>query len=82
MAYRFADSDGVKELNMWCRTILHEVQKEVKNYFTFDFRLIGSGDKRLVTQNSENAFDLDYNVILQKDKQGRIDDPTQIKIFL
>ena len=83
MAYRFADSDGVKELNMWCRTILHEVQKEVKNYFTFDFRLIGSGDKRLVTQNSENAFDLDYNVILQKDKQGLIDDPAQIKnIFI
>ena len=50
MAYRFANQSEVKELETWCMEILHTVQDEVREYFTFDIRLIGSGDKRLVTQ--------------------------------
>ena len=83
MAYRFAEQKAVTELNKWCREILYDVQKEVAEYFTFDIRLIGSGDKRLVTQNADEAFDLDYNLILQKDKKGLLDNPRQIKeIFI
>ncbi len=59
MAYRFANQSEVKELEAWCMDILHAVQDEVREYFTFDIRLIGSGDKRLVTQNSDECFDLD-----------------------
>ena len=79
MAYRFANQSEVKELEAWCMEILHAVQDEVRDYFTFDIRLIGSGDKRLVTQNSDESFDLDYNIILQKDKKGLLDSPKQIK---
>lgn len=79
MAYRYAKQSDVKELNQWCLDILHEVQEELKEYFTFDIRLIGSGDKRLVTQNADNCFDLDYNLILQRDKQGLLDNPKRIK---
>ena len=79
MAYRFANQSEVKELESWCMEILHAVQEEVREYFTFDIRLIGSGDKRLVTQNSNDSFDLDYNIILQKDKKGLLDNPKQIK---
>lgn len=79
MAYKFANQKQVRELTAWCMDILHEVQNEVKDYFTFDIRLIGSGDKRLVTQNENEAFDLDYNIILQKDKKGLLDNPKQIK---
>ncbi len=79
MAYRFANQNEVKELEQWCMRILHKVQDEVRDYFTFDIRLIGSGDKRLVTQNSDESFDLDYNIILQKDKKGLLDNPKQIK---
>ena len=77
--YHFANQNQVKELNQWCLDILHEMQDEVQDYFTFDIRLIGSGDKRLVTQNSEESFDLDYNIILQRDKKGLLDNPKQIK---
>ena len=59
MAYRFANQSEVKELEAWCMDILYAVQDEVRDYFTFDIRLIGSGDKRLVTQNSDECFDLD-----------------------
>ena len=79
MAYKFAEQKTVIELNKWCRDILYEMQDEVSDYFTFDIRLIGSGDKRLVTQNADEAFDLDYNLILQKDKKGLLDNPRQIK---
>lgn len=79
MAYKFANQSEVKELEQWCMKILHAVQEEVREYFTFDIRLIGSGDKRLVTQNSDESFDLDYNIILQKDKKGLLDNPKQIK---
>ena len=77
--YRFAKQCDVKELDEWCRNILLDVQNEIREYFTFDFRLIGSGEKRLVTQNSDEAFDLDYNIILQRDKQNLLDDPKTIK---
>lgn len=79
MAYRFANQNDVKKLGQWCMEVLHAVQEEVRDYFTFDIRLIGSGDKRLVTQNGDEAFDLDYNIILQKDKKGLLDNPKQIK---
>lgn len=77
--YRFANQQEVKELTKWCEEIIKEVQVELKEYFTFSFNLIGSGGKKLVTQNAEEAFDLDYNLILQKDKQGLIDNPQRIK---
>ena len=79
MAYKFAKQSEVKELESWCMDILHAVQEEVRDYFTFDIRLIGSGDKRLVTQNSDESFDLDYNIILQRDKKGLLNNPKQIK---
>ena len=77
--YKFAKQKDVKELAIWCESIIKEVQKEVKEYLTFSFNLIGSGGKKLVTQNAEEAFDLDYNLIIQKDKQGLIDDPKSLK---
>lgn len=79
MAYKFAKQNEVKDLEKWCMEILHAIQKEVKEYFTFDIRLVGSGDKRLVMQNSDEAFDLDYNIILQKDKKGLLNEPKRIK---
>ena len=77
--YKFAKQKDVRELTKWCDGIINEVQKEVKEYVTFSFNLIGSGGKKLVTQNSDEAFDLDYNLIIQKDKKGLIDDPKRLK---
>ena len=54
MAYRFANQSEVKELTACCMKILYAVQDEVSDYFTFDIRLIGSGDKRLVRKTAMN----------------------------
>ncbi len=75
------ERDAVVELS---DKLIKAVQKSVSNYFTFDIRLIGSGEKRLLTKNGVNGeFDLDYNLVLHKDKQGIISNQKKIKeIFL
>ncbi len=75
------DKQELKELKTACETIIKNVQQSwLKDYFTFQFVLIGSGSNNLITQNGENGeFDLDYNFILQKDKQGLINNPKKIK---
>ena len=79
MAYTYAKQRDVTELNKWCLDIIHNVQRDLKEYFTFDIRLVGSGEKRLVTIDSNGLFDLDYNLIIQRDKQDLINDPKAIK---
>lgn len=77
--YKFANPMEVKIMTKWCEEILHSVQNEIRDYFTFDIRLIGSGDKNLVTKNEDESFDLDYNIILQRDKKNLLNNPRQIK---
>lgn len=79
MPYIFPPQKEVTELNKWCLDIIHDVQYDLKDYFTFDIKLIGSGEKRLVTQNEDKCFDLDYNLIIQKDKKDLINNPKAIK---
>ena len=79
MAYSYVKQQIVTDQHNWCMKILNEVQDLLREYFTFDIRLIGSGDKRLVTQNGDEPFDLDYNLFIKRDKQDLIDDPKKIK---
>lgn len=79
MPYIFPPQKEITELNKWCLSIIHKVQRLLKDYFTFDIRLIGSGEKRLVTKNTGECFDLDYNLIIQRDKQDLIGNPKTIK---
>ena len=79
MAYSYASNAEVKEMKSFCTEVFLDVQKEVQQSFTFDFKLIGSGGKHLVTHNDNQPFDLDYNIIIQKDKQELIKNPRQIK---
>lgn len=79
MIYKYAKQKDVTEINKWCLDIVHSVQHDLKEYFTFDIRLVGSGEKRLVTMDSNGLFDLDYNLIIQRDKQDLINNPKAIK---
>lgn len=75
------DKKELADLKRACETIIKSVQQSwLKDYFTFQFNLIGSGSNNLITQNGENGeFDLDYNFILQKEKQGLVNNPKRIK---
>ncbi len=78
--FEYAGKSEIKFLTEKCEKIIHNVQKSLNDYFTFDIRLIGSGDKKLVTRNGKNGpFDLDYNLIIQRDKKNLYGEPRKIK---
>jgi len=80
--FQYIDDKEIRsELRSACEEIITSIQKSfLRDYFTFEFKLIGSGETRLITQNGDTGyFDLDYNFILQKDKQDLISNPQRIK---
>ncbi|MBU1094223.1 MAG: hypothetical protein KKH01_07155 [Firmicutes bacterium] len=82
--YKYVSKEERDSLAKACEDIILNVQKSVKEYFTFEYRLIGSGEKRLITRNGESGpFDLDFNFILKKDKKELSSFPEKIKnIFI
>jgi len=75
------DKEELKELRQACEAIIKNVQHSwLRDYFTFQFNLIGSGSNNLIMKNGANGeYDLDYNFILQKDKKGLGNNPKAIK---
>lgn len=68
------------ELRIYCEDRIIQLQKVLRDYFTFSFKLIGSGENRLMTVNgNNNSVDLDYNIVIQRDKKQLIGKPEQIK---
>jgi hypothetical protein len=79
------DKRELKEIREVCEQIIKSIQSSwLKEYFTFQFNLIGSGGVKLVTRNgSDGEYDLDYNLIIQKDKKNLFSNPKRIKeIFI
>lgn len=77
--YRFVLLKHKKEINKNCLDFIHVIQKKLKDYFTFDIQLVGSGLTNLVTENG-GEFDLDYNLIIKKVKENSIgSDPRKIR---
>lgn len=71
------DKRELKEIREVCEQIIKSIQSSwLKEYFTFQFNLIGSGGVKLVTRNgSDGEYDLDYNLIIQKDKKNLFSNP-------
>lgn len=70
------------ELREIAEEIILDVQKEVKEFFTFSFKLIGSGESKLMMINgNDNTIDLDYNLVIQRDKKNMISNPRKIKLI-
>lgn len=83
--YKFIDNKTLRtELRNKAEHIIFSLQKELKQYFTFSYKLIGSGETRLMTVNGkDNSIDLDYNLLLQRDKRQLASNPKMIKeLFL
>lgn len=79
--YKYVSKKEIRDIREYCEEIIKKIQKsQLKDFFTFSFYLIGSGKTNLITINGDNGtYDLDYNLILQKDKEDLFSKPQKIK---
>lgn len=72
MAYEFVVKTEYTPVRNKFEEIIREIQNEMKPEYTFQFSLIGSGRKKLITREigSNKGFDFDYNLSLQKVSKG------------
>jgi hypothetical protein len=70
MPYEFVSKSEYTPVRNQLEDIIREVQNDMKPEYTFQFSLIGSGRKKLITREvgSNKGFDFDYNFSLQKVK--------------
>lgn len=80
MAYEFVTKSEYTPVRNKFEKIIKEIQKEMKPEYTFQFYLIGSGRKKLITREigSNKGFDFDYNFSVQKIKD-EYDSPKLIR---
>ena len=59
--------------------IIHEVQDTVRNYFTFQFRAVGSSSRNMITydRKSNIGFDFDFDLEINDDEENYT--PAQIR---
>ncbi len=71
MAYEYVPKNEYTPVREKLEQIILEIQEEMKPEYTFQFVLIGSGRKKLITREkgSNKGFDFDYNFVLQKIKE-------------
>ena len=64
--YEYVPKNEYQPVREELEKIIKKVQKLLKNKFTFQFVLVGSGKKKLITREigGNKGFDFDYNLIL------------------
>ena len=79
--YKYVSKKEIRDIREYCEEIIKKIQKsQLKDFLTFSFYLIGSSKTNLITINGDNGtYDLDYNLILQKDKADLFSKPQKIK---
>lgn len=72
MTYEYVPKGEYTPVREKLEQIILEIQEAMKPEYTFQFVLIGSGRKKLITREkgSNKGFDFDYNFVLQKVKKG------------
>lgn len=65
-------SNSVKRVRKEIETILREVQNEVRNKFTFQYRFVGSYYRDMITYDPKSniGFDLDVNIMPNYDDEN------------
>lgn len=70
--FEYVTKSELKPVKQQVEEIIHELQDELRpEGVTFQYKIIGSGSKNLVTRvvNGNSGFDFDYNFVVQKDAE-------------
>ncbi|MCQ2801524.1 MAG: hypothetical protein MJ222_02560 [Bacilli bacterium] len=81
MAYEFINKSETRtKLLRYCESNIIKLQKNLSEYFTFQFSLIGSGSTRLLMVNgNDNHIDFDYNLVLKRYDPNLLKQPSKIR---
>ena len=64
MYHYIDDKEFLKRMKSLCADIVNQLVQSINNdsVMTVEAHLIGSGAKKLITQNAKELIDLDYNL--------------------
>ena len=84
MYHYIQDKDFLKRLKGTCHDIVNQLVQSINNdsVMTVKACLVGSGAKNLITQNENEAIDLDYNLCIVSTKSISIWDGYEIKEYV
>lgn len=83
--YRYVSGiSKVKPYRKECVALLTQIQKQLKEKLNIHAMivLIGSGSRKLVTQNGNGSYDLDYNLTIEKLPKELERNPKKLKDFV
>ncbi len=62
--FEYVDRSEWKPIRDELCEVIHNVQDEVREYFTFQYRFVGSSERKMITRdrNSNTGFDFDVNI--------------------
>lgn len=80
--YRYATKEETKPIRAELEEIIHKVQNNVRDYFTFSYRFIGSSKRNMITfdPTTNIGFDFDVNIYVNDDDEEYT--PEEIRIIL
>lgn len=72
--YEYVEKEEYQPVRKKLEEIIHSVQDLVRDEFTFQYQLIGSGGRHLITRikGGNQGYDFDYNLILNGPGEGKI----------
>ncbi len=84
MYHYIEDKDFLKRLRSTCSDIVNQLVQIINNdsVMTVEAHLVGSGAKKLETQNSNEPVDLDYNLNILEIYEIKINDCRKIKEYV
>ena len=84
MYHFIEDKDFLKKLRSTCSNIVNQLVQRINNdsVMTVEAHLVGSGARKLETQNSNEPVDLDYNLNIVETYEFGINDCRNIKEYV
>lgn len=80
--FRYVTKNEAAPIKEELYQILHKVQDLVSQYFTFQFTLVGSSSRNMITRDTKSnvGFDFDFNIEVNDDEENF--NPTEIRTIL
>mgnify|MGYP006318245901 CR=1 FL=1 len=84
MYHFIEDKEFLKNLRSTCSNIVNQLVQRINNdsIMTVEAHLVGSGARKLETQNAKQPIDLDYNLNILETHEIDINDCRKIKEYV